>query len=131
MGHIHSKVLHSYQIIFLLTGVVTVAFGIVCFWIFPDNPVQNKFLTEDEKVIAVERLRANQQGIETKEFKWSQALEMITDLKSWGWMGLLFLISVPSGGISTFGPLIISGFGFSGANAMLLNIPFGAMQLIV
>jgi len=39
---------------------------------------------------------------------------MITDLKSWCWMTLMFLMALPAGGIGTFGPLILKGFGFDG-----------------
>ncbi len=43
-----------------------------------------------------------------------QVLEMVLDVKSWCWMALMFLVSLPSGAIATFGPLIIRGFGFDG-----------------
>lgn len=39
-------------------------------------------------------------------------------------------ISVPSGGISTFGPLIIQSFGYNRFQTILFNIPFGAVQLV-
>jgi len=38
--------------------------------------------------------------------------------------------SIPSGGISTFGPLIIKSFGFDSFTTILFNIPFGAVQMI-
>ncbi len=38
--------------------------------------------------------------------------------------------SVPSGGISTFGPLIVKSFGYDSFKTILLNIPFGAVQLV-
>lgn len=37
---------------------------------------------------------------------------------------------VPSGGVTTFGPLIVKSFGFNAFNTILLNIPFGAVQII-
>jgi hypothetical protein len=37
---------------------------------------------------------------------------------------------IPSGGITTFGPLIVKGFGFDSFHTILLNIPFGAVQII-
>lgn len=40
------------------------------------------------------------------------------------------LYRVPSGGISTFGPLIIKGFGYDQFKTILFNMPFGAVQLI-
>lgn len=40
------------------------------------------------------------------------------------------LYSVPSGGISTFGPLIVQSFGYNSFDTILFNIPFGAVQLV-
>lgn len=37
---------------------------------------------------------------------------------------------IPSGGITTFGPLIVNSFGFNKFNTILLNIPFGAVQIV-
>lgn len=39
-------------------------------------------------------------------------------------------LSIPSGGVTTFGPLIVKSFGFSDFNTILLNIPFGAVQIV-
>lgn len=89
-----------------------------------------KFLKGDDKLIAIERLRANNQGIENDEWKWEHVKEAALDLKTWLWAMMMFVISVPSGGISTFGPLIIRNFGFDRFQTILLNIPFGAVQLI-
>lgn len=38
--------------------------------------------------------------------------------------------SIPSGGITTFGPLIIQSFGFGSFATILFNMPFGAVQII-
>lgn len=38
--------------------------------------------------------------------------------------------SIPSGGIFTFGPLIIESFGFDPFTTILFNIPFGAVQMV-
>jgi len=40
-------------------------------------------------------------------------------------------LSLPSGGIGAFGPLIIQGFGFEQFHTILFNIPFSAMQVVV
>jgi hypothetical protein len=52
------------------------------------------------------------------------------DVKTWLWAAMMFTISVPSGGVSTFGPLILKNFGFNKFQTILLNMPFGAVQLI-
>ncbi|OJJ52449.1 hypothetical protein ASPSYDRAFT_189436 [Aspergillus sydowii CBS 593.65] len=129
LGHIDST-LAPYQIIFLFFGLITVAFAFAVLAFLPDSPMQSKFLKEEDKLLAIERLRMNQQGIETHEWKWAHVKEAFLDPKSFFWFALMFSISIPSGGITTFGPLIIESFGFDQLKTMLFNMPFGAIQLI-
>ncbi|KIM98800.1 hypothetical protein OIDMADRAFT_104751 [Oidiodendron maius Zn] len=130
LGHINSDKLYSYQIIFLFCGLLTVVFSIIVFIFMPDSPVEAKFLNEHDKLVAVERLRANQMGVVSTKWKWDHAIESLLDFKTWCWFALIFSISIPSGGITTFGPLIVQGFGFDKFRTILLNIPFGAVQII-
>ncbi|KAL7423586.1 hypothetical protein Q5752_001166 [Cryptotrichosporon argae] len=127
-GHIVTTKLHYYQILWIFLGSITFLWSIVVALYFPESPANNNFLTEDEKLIAVERLRANQQGTKSYDFKLKQALGTFLDIKTYIWVGLLTLISIPSGGISTFGPLILEGFGFSGSTVLLFQMPFGFVQ---
>ncbi|EAU85196.2 allantoate permease [Coprinopsis cinerea okayama7 len=129
-GHVQSGPVQSYNLAFLVLGIITAAIGIGAFFVFPDNPVRCKFLTPEEKVIAVERLRSNQQGLETKVFKFKQVLETLLDLKSWCWMGLMLLYAIPNAAITVFGPMIIRGFGYDGYEVMLFLMPYGALQVI-
>jgi hypothetical protein len=96
----------------------------------PDSPVEAKFLNDNDKVIAVERLRMNQMGVVSREWRNDHMKEALLDSKTYLFFALLFSISVPSGGISTFGPLIIKTFGFDNFSTILLNMPFGAVQII-
>ncbi|KAL4982145.1 major facilitator superfamily domain-containing protein [Aspergillus falconensis] len=131
LGHIHSDTLFSYQIIFLLCGLLTVAYSLVVLIFMPDSPMEAKFLAEREKVIAVERLRANQMGIISREWRWDHVWETLLDVKTWIWFFLIIAISIPSGGISTFGSLIITSFGYTNFTAILFNLPFGAIQFVI
>ncbi|KAK3302864.1 allantoate permease [Chaetomium strumarium] len=130
LGHIDSGVLKSYQIIFLFCGCLTVTWSIVTLLFMPDSPMTAKFLKGDDKLIAIERLRMNQQGIGSGVWKWAHVWEAMLDPKTWLWFSMMFVISIPSGGISTFGPLIIQSFGFDSFTTILFNIPFGAVQMI-
>ncbi|EFY88872.1 hypothetical protein J3458_016492 [Metarhizium acridum] len=129
LGHIQSS-LKPYQIIFLFCGCITVAFSIVMFLFMPDSPMQAKFLNREDKFIAIERLRMNQMGIGSGVWKWDHVKECLLDPKTWLWFFLMLIISIPSGGVSTFGPLIIQAFGFDKFTTILFNIPFGAVQMI-
>ncbi|KAK7680293.1 hypothetical protein QCA50_016533 [Cerrena zonata] len=130
LGHIDGA-LKPYQTIFLFVGLLTVALSPIVWFILPDSPTKAKFLSHEEKIIAVERLRANNMGTETKVWKWNHVLELVLDVKSYLWFAMLFLCALPSGGIGTFGPLIIKGFGFNQFQTLLFNIPFAALQVII
>ncbi|CAG9942981.1 unnamed protein product [Clonostachys rosea f. rosea IK726] len=130
LGHINSDVLYKYQIIFLFCGLLTVVYGVFVLYWMPDSPMEAKYLTEREKYIAVERLRANQMGVASREWRWDHVWETATDLKTWCWFVCIVAISIASGGISTFGNLIVKSFGYDSFQTILFNIPFGVIQII-
>ena len=129
LGHIHSDRLHSYQIIFLFCGLVSVVVSVAVYLFMPDSPMEAKFLNDIEKLIAVERLRMNQMGVASRVWKWDHVMEAFLDVKTWLWFSMLTAVSIPSGGITTFGPLIIQSFGFGKFATILFNMPFGAVQI--
>jgi hypothetical protein len=59
----------------------------------PDSPVEAKFLNGHDKLLAVERLRANQMGVVSTQWKWDHVVESLLDLKTWLWFALIFSIS--------------------------------------
>jgi hypothetical protein len=130
LGHIRSEALYRYQIIFMFCGFLTVIYSVVVLVLMPDSPMEAKYLTHRQKVIATERLRANQQGVISRKWKWDHVLDTATDLKTYCWFLLIVSISIPSGGIGTFGSLIIRDFGYTAFEAILFNIPFGVVQMI-
>ncbi|KAI2626087.1 MFS general substrate transporter [Hypomontagnella submonticulosa] len=131
LGHVVSDKIYRYQTIFLFCGVLTVLFGIVFIIFMPDSPMEAKYLTEREQLVAVERLRANQMGVASRQWKWDHVKETFTDFKTLLWFILIVAISIASGGISTFGNLILKDFGFTNFNAILFSMPTGAIQIVV
>jgi uncharacterized membrane protein YidH (DUF202 family) len=101
------------------------------YWKLDNDIATARFLTEHERQQGVERLRANQTGAGSYEFKWSQVWEVALEPKCWLWVGMAVLPNMGSAMTSIFGPLIVSGFGFDKFQTSLLNIPFGAIQTIV
>lgn len=61
LGHANSK-LYPYQLIFLVAGLISVVLAIPTFYLFPRHPARARFLTEDERYIALERIRLNNTG---------------------------------------------------------------------
>ncbi|KAF9870869.1 hypothetical protein CkaCkLH20_11541 [Colletotrichum karsti] len=119
----------SWQIMFLICGLVTVAVGITVIVVLPDNPMSAKFLSAEEKVWAIERLRANQTGVENKHFKWPQFIECFTDPQTYLLALITISSNVPNGAVSSFQATIIKGFGYTSKETALLSIPSGARAI--
>ncbi|KAH8689089.1 putative MFS transporter [Talaromyces proteolyticus] len=131
LAHIKSDVLKPWQIIFLFVGLLTIVSVPFIYWKLDNDIPSARFLTEEEKPMAVERLRANQTGTGSREFKVKHVLEAFIEPKTWLWIGMSMLLNVGASVSNTFGPLILSGLGFDAYTTSLLNMPFGVMQLLV
>ncbi|KAK1969312.1 MFS general substrate transporter [Colletotrichum sublineola] len=130
LGQING-VIHSWQILFIFVGLLTVLSAPVVYMLLDNDIPSARFLTELEKLQAIERLRANQTGTGSRSFKWSQVWEALYEPKSWVFIGMALCLNVTAAVTNTFGPIVISGFGFDSEKTSLLNIPFGFVQLIV
>jgi ACS family allantoate permease-like MFS transporter len=109
-----------------LTGLaVTVVSGSIFLYLIPDNPTRVRFLNERQRYVAVERLRTNQAGLENKVFKWSQAMEALTDFRCLIMVPLAFLTVIPNACVSTFSPIVLKGLGYSSIRVLVMTIPQG------
>lgn len=61
-------------------------------WRLENNPATAKFLTPQERLWAVERLRNNNTGVETKEIKWNQVLETLISPAIWIYFVITFCV---------------------------------------
>lgn len=128
--HVQTTTFKSWQIMFLLFGLITVVVGIIVIIFLPDNPMHARFLTSSEKVLAIERLRSNKTGIENKTFKPAQMYECLRDPHAI----LLALITIASnvsnGAVSSFQSTIIKGLGYNSKQSALLTIPSGGVSIV-
>lgn len=56
----------------IITGIITLIVSGLFWFLFPDSPATAWFLTSEERVLAVERIKVNQAGVENKHFKKEQ-----------------------------------------------------------
>ncbi|XMA18940.1 hypothetical protein WAI453_011731 [Rhynchosporium graminicola] len=131
LGHIPSETLKSWQIIFLFVGLMTIVTAPFVYWKLDNNVATARFLTETERAQAVERLRANQTGIGSRELEWSHIWEVATEPKTYLWFTMSLLLNAGASVSNVFGPLILKGLGFDKYVTSLLNMPFGAVQFII
>lgn len=79
-AQITSGSLARWQYIYILAGALTFLFGLWC-CTMPNSPVSAWFLTLEERVVAVERLRKGQTGVRCQQIKWDQIKESLLDIK--------------------------------------------------
>lgn len=131
LGHLPANsALKPWQALYLFGGLLTIVSGPLV-WYLLDNDIQSaRFLTEYEKKQALERLRANQTGTGTREWKWAQVLEVFVDPKSLIWLAIATFVNTGAAVTNVFGPTLIRNFGFDPFVTTLLSMPFGALQTI-
>ena len=118
IGHIH-RPLHPWKYQFLILGGFTTCWGVLLIFLIPNNPASAWFLHPHERIVAVERLRHEQTGIENKEFKFYQIKEILLDPKTYIMLITTFCLHNVNGAISGFGSIIINSFGYTPFTSVL------------
>ncbi|KAF2139049.1 uncharacterized protein K452DRAFT_320678 [Aplosporella prunicola CBS 121167] len=131
LGHAMDSTLKSWQLIFLVIGLMNFVWAFVFLWFMPDSPSEARFLNHKEKVVAVHRIAENMIGVKNKHFKPRQAIEVIWDVKVWCLVLVGLACGIINGGVSNFSSSLLKGFGFSGIYATLLQLPTGAIEFVI
>ncbi|KAG8957529.1 hypothetical protein FRC00_003822 [Tulasnella sp. 408] len=130
VAHINAKAHpRQWQWFMIITSIASLVVSILYFWYMPDNPANARFLTKDEKVLVVQRLRINQNGVETKVWKKYQFIEAIKDPKTWLFFFFAAIANL-QGGVGVLYQIIISGYGFNTLETTLLSVPKGVGMII-
>jgi hypothetical protein len=75
--------LAPWKIIYILLGGLAIVVGIVVLIWLPDSPVHARFLTPEERIAALERVRDDQGGTVNKIVKKEQIKEALLDVRTW------------------------------------------------
>lgn len=103
---------------------MTVFVGVFCWWMVFDFPDTARFLTADEKLRAVRRLKLDGQarakvgGIDRRH-----VFAALRDWKTWGYAVIYMGCLCPLYCFSLFLPTILLGMGHEGTKAQLLSVP--------
>jgi MFS family permease len=102
---------HQWKYYFYILGGISIIWAAIVGIFLPDSPTKAKLVTERQKAITVEKLRADQTGVENKMLKKEQVWEALLDPKTWLLFFFNIFCSIPNGGLtSTFTPHSASHF---------------------
>lgn len=91
-----------WKTIYLVTGLLTIALGFIFLWVVPDNQLNARWLKKEDRLLAVVRVRENQQGIGNKHLKWYQVKEALLDPMTWAFFFSALISDIPNGGLTNF-----------------------------
>lgn len=87
-----------WKLLYLILGALAITCGVVLVIYLPDSPVNAKFLSEEERIAALERVRLDQAGTNNKHIKRYQVVETFKDIRTWIMFLIIMCIGVPNGG---------------------------------
>ena len=127
--HYNGQKFKSWQIMFLIYGLLTIVVGLLVVLLMPDNPMTAR-MSDTEKRWAVTRLRDNRTGVENKHFKTYQVVECLLDPQAWILALAIISSNIPNGFVSSYSATVIQGFGFTPKVTSLMSIPSGFVECV-
>ncbi|KAI1429637.1 putative MFS transporter [Xylaria sp. FL1777] len=132
IGHINKAGgLSAWRWLFIIEGIPSLISAFFVFFFLPDFPEDAKWLTIQERDLAVYRLRLEGSKGTHKAMTWDDAKNTLTDWRLWGHYIIYFGISVPFSSLSLFTPSITAGLGYGDLRAQLMTVPPYAVAYVV
>lgn len=108
--------------LFILQGIVTFVIAVIGCFILPDFPHNTKWLTQDERDLAVARIEKDTVGLKGKGTPFDGLKQAIKDPKVW-----LFAFMqhqhLAANGFKNFFPTVVETLGFSTTITLVLTCP--------
>ncbi|KIV98729.1 uncharacterized protein PV09_09512 [Verruconis gallopava] len=123
--------LKSWQALFVTYGCFSVLWGAFVLYWLPDSPMKAKCFSEEDKKLMVERVRANQTGLQNRKWKKSQFFEAFRDPQMYCYGIIQICTTLPTSGLGAFANIIITGLGFTVLQTQLLAMVLGAFIIII
>lgn len=120
----------GWRIVFLVFGCMTIFLGVLVVIFVPDSQRNAWWLSPQDRMLAVQRIRVNQQGIGNRTFKVHQFVEALKDPMTWMIAFYAVAANIPNGGLTNFFSQLIVSFDFTPRQSLLYGCPAGAVAII-
>ncbi|KAG1139166.1 hypothetical protein G6F37_009941 [Rhizopus arrhizus] len=124
ISQISNDSLKTWQWLFIIEGVPTVILAVVTAWYLPNSPETAKFLSDEEREFAANRLAEDAGASYDHSWSWSQVVSVFTDWKTYMYMAIYITGTSALQGVTLFLPSIIADMGtWSTAAAQAMTTP--------
>ncbi|KAI2463359.1 major facilitator superfamily domain-containing protein [Annulohypoxylon bovei var. microspora] len=121
-----------WKLLMITTGGLTLLLAIWCWFCYPNNPAEARFLTLEEKVQVIQRVHgSSQSSIEQKQFKKAQFIETLRDPVSWLFALQAFTLMYSNN--LTYGQqnLLTTSLGVSSLGSTLVAVAGGGFGVVL
>lgn len=115
--------IEPWKLLYLILGILAVINGFLVVLFLPDSPTTARFLSEEERLAALERVRLDQGGTHNRHIKRHQIVDTFKDIRTWVMFLIIMCIGIPNGGNSAFSNIITKSFGWTSRQTLLLDMP--------
>lgn len=108
----------------IIEGAITVAVALSAFFVLPDFPHTTKWITEEERAVAIARLRQDAAGIEDEnDASWSIGFKQaFRDWRTYAFAAIFHCVLVATS-TQNFFPTVVESLGFKTVETLLLTVP--------
>ncbi|MCJ1369316.1 hypothetical protein MMC20_000526 [Loxospora ochrophaea] len=121
-----AKGLLAWRWLFIIEGSITVVIAFGAYFLLPNFPRTTKWLTEEERQLAIWRLDEDigeDDWVGSKEQTFFHGMKLaFLDIKMWILMVMVFCI-VSSGSVTNFFPTVVATLGYGTIDSLLLTVP--------
>ncbi|KAI0864773.1 major facilitator superfamily domain-containing protein [Xylaria cubensis] len=119
---------HAWRWMFAILGVLTCVLGVVILRFLPDGISTARFLSQEEKRWARDRVVRDGMGSTSNAgWKWDQARECLRDPQTWMICAISLCCQIPNGGTQNFANLVITSLGFTPLGSTVINVPYSIL----
>ncbi|KAL4872134.1 hypothetical protein BDV12DRAFT_7057 [Aspergillus spectabilis] len=112
----------GWQWLFILQGAVTFVVAICSVFVLPDDPLHTRWLTEDERQLAHERILADTVGARNQTSTFSGVKEAANDPRVW-LFAFMQHMHLAANGFKNFFPTAVETLGFNTTITLVLTCP--------
>ncbi|KAF2756589.1 major facilitator superfamily transporter [Pseudovirgaria hyperparasitica] len=128
MNGVHG--LSAWRWLFILEGIPSCLSAVVVLFILPDYPETVKWLSDDERNLALARLKFEGAKGDVA-VTWADVKSTLTEWRLYIHYAIYFCISLPFSSLSLFTPSITAGLGYTGLTAQLFTVPPYAVAYVI